>query len=47
MSFVIVGNPKNCSLATRSVFPACAEKQIVVANSKKDMQNTLFISGFS
>jgi len=47
MSFVIVGSPNDCSLTTRSVFPACAEKQIVVANNKKDMQNTFFINVFS
>jgi hypothetical protein len=43
ISFVLVGNVNCRTLATPSVFPVVAEKHNVVANNKKDMQNTFFM----
>jgi len=47
ISLVIVGRTKLLSFKTWSVFPACAEKQIVVAKNKKDVQNIFFIGVYS
>jgi hypothetical protein len=45
MSPVVGGDANRLSFPALPVLPVVAEKQNVVANSKKDMQNTFFIAG--